>query len=61
MICCFAIIPDGDQQPSAMFTDLEDAMDWGLETYGGDAFRIRYIQVTPVENGDRTSGPNGPA
>lgn len=38
---CFAIVPDGHQHPTAMFDDLEDAMEWGLNKYGGDRFSIR--------------------
>ena len=53
MTCCFAIIPDGTAQPAALFEDLEDAVDWALQRYGGDAFRIRYLRVTPVETADR--------
>jgi hypothetical protein len=49
----FAIIPDGHQQPSALFIDLEAAMDWGLETYGGGAFRIQWVDVMQVEREDR--------
>ena len=55
MITGFAIIPDGQNAPSALFTDLEDAVDWGLTTYGGDAFRIRYLDVPQVENDDRVA------
>ena len=53
MITCFAIIPDGQNAPSALFAELEDAVDWGLDTYGGDAFRIRYLKVAQVESEDR--------
>jgi hypothetical protein len=53
MISGFAIIPDGQNVPSALFTELEDAVDWGLHTYGGDAFRIRYLEVAQIENEDR--------
>jgi hypothetical protein len=49
MTCCFAIIPDGTNQPAALFEALEDAMDWGLRRYGDDAFQIRYVEVTPVD------------
>jgi hypothetical protein len=49
----FAIIPNGYQQPSALFMDLEAAMDWGIETYGGGAFCIRWIDLMPVERDDR--------
>jgi hypothetical protein len=49
----FAIIPDGYQQPSALFIDLEAAMNWGIETYGGGAFRIAWVDVMPVEREDK--------
>jgi hypothetical protein len=52
MIGGFAIIPDGDHQPSALFTDLETAMNWGIETYGCDAFRICWLEVAQVERAD---------
>jgi hypothetical protein len=55
MISGFAIIPDGQNIPSALFTELEDALDWGLTTYGGDAFRIRFLEVAQVQNEDRDS------
>jgi hypothetical protein len=48
MTACYAIIPDGTSQPAALFEDLEDAVDWALRRYGDDAFRIRYVEVTPV-------------
>jgi hypothetical protein len=53
MISGFAIIPDGQNVPSALFAELEDALDWGLDTYGGDAFRIRFLEVAQVESEDR--------
>jgi hypothetical protein len=49
----FAIIPDGYQHPSALFTDLKDAMDWGLETYGDGGFRILWLDVMPIEREDK--------
>ena len=52
MIGGFAIIPDGDRQPSALFTDLEAAMNWGIETYGCDAFRICWLEVAPIERAE---------
>ncbi len=39
--CCFAVVPDERNEPTAVFRDLEDAMAWGLKRYGGDRFRIR--------------------
>lgn len=52
----FAIIPDrhpedtataGDR-PAAVFVDLEDAIEWGLRTYGPDRFRIRWLSCAVV-------------
>jgi hypothetical protein len=48
MTACFAIIPDDTEHPAALFEDLEDAVDWALHRYGGDMFRIRYMEVTPL-------------
>jgi hypothetical protein len=53
MIACYAIIPDGQEAPSALFTHFEDAIDWGLATYGDDAFRIRYLEVAQIERADQ--------
>jgi hypothetical protein len=41
----FAIVPDQTKQPAALFTDLEDAIEWGLSTFGADAFHIRWLDV----------------
>ena len=41
----YAIVPDQPEQPTAHFTDLEDAIEWGLNTFGADAFRIRWLDV----------------
>ena len=41
----YAIVPDQTEQPTALFTDLEDAIEWGLNTFGADAFRIRWLDV----------------
>ena len=41
----FAIVPDRTEQPAALFTDLEDAIEWGVCTFGADSFRIRWIDV----------------
>ena len=46
MTCCFAIIPDGEDVPVAVFESLEDAMDWGVRKYGGGQFTIRHVPVT---------------
>jgi hypothetical protein len=60
MMSCFAVFPDGAATPAAVFADLEDAMDWGLERYGGDAFGIRYLEMAQVESAERRGAP-GPA
>lgn len=54
--CCFAIIPDRSHQPVAMFADLQDAMDWGLNRLGGNAFRIKYISIARVESDGEQAG-----
>ena len=48
MISGFAIVPDRTEQPAALFTVLEDAMEWGLWTFGSDAFHIRWFDVVLV-------------
>lgn len=44
--CLFAVIPDETGQPAALFHDLEEAIDWGLRTFGGDRFAIRHVGTT---------------
>jgi hypothetical protein len=56
----FAIIPDANPQPAALFSDLEQAMDWGVRTYGTDSFSIRWIEVAVLEHDEKTA-PIGPA
>ena len=46
----YAVIPDEECAPTAVFSELESAIMWGLERYGSDSFRIRGVQMTPVEN-----------
>jgi hypothetical protein len=53
MLFCYAIIPDGQSLPAALFTEIEDAMDWGFHAYPGKTFRIRYLEVAQIEKGDR--------
>jgi hypothetical protein len=60
MTNCFAVFPDGSTTPSAVFSDLEDAMNWGMERYGSDAFGIRYLEIAQVESAERSGAP-GPA
>lgn len=49
MTSCYAIVPDGSREPVALFEELEDAMDWGLQRFGNDAFQIRYVEVTSID------------
>jgi hypothetical protein len=49
----FAVIPDEECAPTAVFCELEEAISWGLERYGNDAFSIRGVQMTPAEKGQR--------
>jgi hypothetical protein len=59
MTCCYAIIPDGTGQPAALFEELEDAMDWAIEKYGDDRFRIRYLRVAAIQRAE-LQGASGP-
>jgi hypothetical protein len=45
----FAIYPDGHNEPSAWFNDLEEATDWALSRYGGDSFSIKLFVFAPLE------------
>jgi len=47
--CSYAIIPDDSLNPIALFSDLEDAMDWGLQHFGGNAFKIKHISAAEIE------------
>ena len=58
MPCCFAILPDepsGDEtpRPTAVFQDLEDALDWGSRHFQGRAFRVRYLELIAVGEGSK--------
>jgi hypothetical protein len=52
MLSCFAVIPDGQDLPSALFRRLEDAMDWGCRVCDGKTFRIRYLELAQIEKAD---------
>jgi hypothetical protein len=45
----FAIYPDGEDRPTALFVDLEAATEWALEKYGSDGFAIKYLTLLPTE------------
>jgi hypothetical protein len=49
----FAIVPDGREDPVALFDDLEDAMEWALKKYGGDRFQIRHVSYVESINDPR--------
>lgn len=56
----YAIVPDQTEQPAALFTDLEDAIEWGLSAFGADAFRIRWLDVVLLTTKEMHR-PIGPA
>jgi hypothetical protein len=57
MTLTFAIVPDGSNQPAAVFAELEDAIDWGLERFGADRFAVRSCQLARVERAERYGAP----
>lgn len=52
MTCRFGIVPDGAEEPAAVFQDLEDAMMWGLEKFGPEKFCIRQCTMAQVSADD---------
>ncbi len=44
----YAVIPDGNSVPSAVFVELQEAIDWGLTRYGSDAFCIKGLVIEPM-------------
>jgi hypothetical protein len=61
MIGGYAIFPDGSQHPSALFMELEHALEWGVETYGCDAFKVRWLEVAQIERDGRSQGARAAA
>jgi len=53
--CCFAVWADRHEGPSALFSDLEDAIGWGLDHFGSDNFSIRHCPVREIEGVPRSS------
>lgn len=53
----FAVFPDGATAPGGVFADLEDAIEWGLQRYGADAFSIRYLSVASIERAEDHGSP----
>jgi hypothetical protein len=48
----YAVIPDGNSAPAAVFFDVEEAIDWALTRYGSDAFSIKGLAVQPLPEGN---------
>ena len=60
MSCCYAIYPDSDPKPAAIFADLDEAMLWACARYGNDNFKIKYLAIAEVERAERNGAP-GPS
>jgi hypothetical protein len=51
MVTGFGVFPDApgaSPGPTAVFVELEDALEWGLARFGSDGFRIGYVSLDPV-------------
>jgi hypothetical protein len=58
----FAVVPDGQSQPAALFNTLEDAIEWGVALLGSDNFAIRGWNVSgPKIPGDGADGESADA
>jgi hypothetical protein len=53
----FAIYPDDAGAPTAIFVNLEDAIDFGVQRYGCDRFSIRRCLAMASE-GERAASPS---
>jgi hypothetical protein len=51
MELCFAVVADGDEQPTAVFQSLEDALDWAVLRLGSNRFRVRQLRLVPMPGG----------
>ena len=56
----FAIFPDDSAGPSAMFVNLEDAIDFGVQRYGADRFSIRHC-LAVVEEAEEEAAVQQPS
>lgn len=54
---CFAVVPDGQDEPAAVFAELEDALNWGLRRLGNDAFSVRRLQLVALPRIPAGVGP----
>lgn len=41
----YAVIADGRTGPTAVFRNLEDAIQWAIARFGSDHFQIRWIGI----------------
>jgi hypothetical protein len=55
MSCCFAIVPDAQERPVAVFADLEDAITWACERFCDGRYKISFLELMQVER-DEPSG-----
>ncbi|MCG5054412.1 MAG: hypothetical protein KA712_15725 [Myxococcales bacterium] len=55
MTCRFGIVPDGSDEPSAVFQELEDALSWALAKFGPDRFSIRRCSLAEVAQDDASA------
>jgi hypothetical protein len=53
----FAIYPDDALTPTAIFVNIEDAIEFGVHRYGADRFAIRHCLAVPVEQGEAPAAP----
>ncbi len=58
----FAVLTDdaSHAQPAAVFEELEEAITWALGRFGSGRFRIRSIELAPVQR-DEAPGPRARA
>lgn len=54
----YAIVPDGRDEPVAIFADLEDAIAWALGRLGGGRFVVRGIDLVALERPPRPPRPS---
>jgi hypothetical protein len=57
----YAVVPDVTGRASAAFADLEDAIVWGLNSFGGDRFAIRRFETGHAPGPHTARDPDGGA
>jgi predicted alpha/beta hydrolase len=50
--CCFAIVADDQEQPTAAFQHLEDALDWAVLRFGSNRFQVRHLRLVAMPQGE---------